>query len=163
LPAYPGAADSPEPAWADAKIRRSDHGETLAVMALLLPVLAIAVTFAWHFNSLGIELAIGWGTVAVTALLVAIDAAFLGRVDLGGTERAGPIALFFGMCFLWILGYPVAFFRDIHWDIQDCSTGPTHDCRTVADARPVSTGRRHRHKNEGRRLLRRGVGRSGLS
>ena len=115
LPAYPGAADSPEPAWADAKIRRSDHGETLAVLALLLPVVAIAVTFAWHFNSLGIELAIGWGTVGVTALLMAIDAAFLGRVDLGGTERAGPIALFFGMCFLWVLGYPVAFFRRRHF------------------------------------------------
>ena len=115
LPAYPGAADSPEPAWADAKIRRSDHGETLAVLALLLPVVAIAVTFAWHFNSLGIELAIGWGTVAVTALLMAIDAAFLGRVDLGGTERAGPVALFFGMCFLWVLGYPVAFFRRRHF------------------------------------------------
>jgi len=115
LPAYPGAADSLEPAWADAKIRRSQHGETLAVLALLLPVLAIAVTFAWNFSSLGIDVAIGWGTVAVTALLLAIDAAFLGRVDLQGTERAGPIALFFGMFLLWILGYPVAFFRRRHF------------------------------------------------
>src|SRR6516165_7863612 len=73
LPAYPGAADSPESALPDVAIRRSDHGETLAVLALLLPLLAEGVILVCRFDSLDVQTAISVGTVAVTALLLAVD------------------------------------------------------------------------------------------
>src|SRR5215475_8932307 len=61
-----------EPTWPDVKIRRSDHGETSAVLALLLPLAAQGLILACHFESLGIAMALSWGTVIVTALLLAV-------------------------------------------------------------------------------------------
>src|SRR5262249_19350775 len=84
LPQHPGPPPPQESAW-EAKIRRSDHGETLAVLALLLPLVAQGVVLACRFDSWGIEIALAWGTVAVTALILAVDAAFLGSTDLHGT------------------------------------------------------------------------------
>jgi hypothetical protein len=99
----------------EVSIRRSDHGETLAVLALLLPLVAQGVMLAGRFDSWGIEIALSWGAVIVTALLLAVDAALLGSTDLHGTRRASPGALFVGMIALWILCYPVAFFRRRHF------------------------------------------------
>jgi hypothetical protein len=114
VPRYPEPPLSLEPISPEAKIRRSQHGETLAVLALLLPLVAQGVALAGHFDS-GIEMALSWGTVAVTALLLAADAALLGPVDLQRSRRASPAALFFGMIFLWIVCYPVVFFRRRHF------------------------------------------------
>jgi len=103
------------PTWQEAKIRRGEHGETLAVFALLLPLVAQGVILACHLDSVGINMALGYGTIAVTALLLAVDAAFMGTIDLHGTQRSSPVALFFGMLFLWIICYPVTFFRRRHF------------------------------------------------
>jgi len=115
LPKYPGEPSPPVSSWPDVRIRRSDHGETLAVFALLLPLLAQGVALALRSDSLGIQVALSWGTVVVTALLLAADAACLGSTDLRGTQRCSPVALFFGMFLLWIVCYPVAFFRRRHF------------------------------------------------
>jgi len=115
LPKHLGSPLPLESTRPEANIRRSDHGETLAVLALLLPLVAQGLALACHFDSLGIELALGWGTVAVTALVLAVDAAWLGTIDLQGTTRSSPVALFFGMLLLWIICYPVAFFRRRHF------------------------------------------------
>jgi hypothetical protein len=104
-----------EPILPDITIRRSDHGETLAVLALLLPLAAQGLALACHFDSLDIGIALGYGTVIVTALLLAVDAGFLGTFDLQGTRRCTPGALFFGILLFWIICYPVAFFRRRHF------------------------------------------------
>jgi hypothetical protein len=103
------------PTLPEAKIRCGEHGETLAVLALLLPVVAQGLILACRFDSPGLELALSWGTVAVTALLLAVDAALLGTTDLHGTQRSSPGALFLGMFLLWIVCYPVTFFRRRHF------------------------------------------------
>jgi hypothetical protein len=115
VPKRPGSLAPLEPIAPAANIRRSDQGETLAVLALLLPLVAQSLALACHFDSVGIAMALGWGTIVVTALLLAVDAGFLGTVDLQGTQRCSPVALFFGMLLFWIIGYPVAFFRRRHF------------------------------------------------
>jgi hypothetical protein len=110
LPRY-SATEPPEPALPDVAIRRSEHGETLAVVALLLPLVAEGGILVCRFDSLDVQAALSSGTVAVTALLLAVDAAFLGTVDLHGTRRTWPLGLFFGILLLWIIMYPAAFFR----------------------------------------------------
>ncbi|HEY7423137.1 MAG TPA: hypothetical protein VH682_02745, partial [Gemmataceae bacterium] len=104
-----------EPTWPDVKIRHSGPGETLVVLALLLPLVAQGLALACHFDSLGIEMALSWGTVIVTALVLAVDAEFLGPIDLQGTHRCTAGALFFGILLFWIICYPVAFFRRRHF------------------------------------------------
>src|SRR5262249_29015300 len=95
--------------------RRGGSGETLAVLALLLPLLAQGLALACRFDSRGIEVAVGWGTVGFTALVLAVGAAVLGSIDLQGTRRAGPGALFLGMILFWIVFYPLVFFRRRHF------------------------------------------------
>jgi hypothetical protein len=114
VPKPRGSAMPPGPAWPEARIRPNEHGETLAVLALLLPLVAQGLILACHFDSVGVELALSWGTVLVTALVLAVDAGFLGTTDLRGTQRCSPGALFLGMLPLWIVFYPVAFFRRRH-------------------------------------------------
>ncbi|HMF16250.1 MAG TPA: hypothetical protein VKE98_03545 [Gemmataceae bacterium] len=115
VPKYLDSTLPLEPTWPEAKIRHGEHGETLAVFALLLPVVVQGVILACHFDSVGIGMALGYGTIAVTALLLAVDAAFMGTTDLHGTQRSSPVALFFGMLLLWIICYPVTFFRRRHF------------------------------------------------
>lgn len=115
LPKHPESRLSHEPIALEANIRRSDHGETLAVLALLLPLVAQSIALACRFDSLGIGLALGWGTILVTAILLAVDAACLGTTDLQGTQRGGPGLLALGVILLWIVCYPVAFFRRRHF------------------------------------------------
>jgi hypothetical protein len=115
VPKHRDAALPPEPTWPDITIRHSGPGETLAVLALLLPLAAQGLALACNIDSLGIGMALSWGTVVVTALLLAVDAAYLGTIDLKGTQRSIPGALFFGILLFWIICYPVAFFRRRHF------------------------------------------------
>jgi hypothetical protein len=115
LPRYQGAPLPPESPWPEIQIRRGGSGETLAVLALLLPLLAQGVALACRFDSWALGAALGWGTVLVTGLVLAVDAALLGTIDLQGTRRASPGALFLGIILFWIIGYPVAFFRRRHF------------------------------------------------
>jgi hypothetical protein len=110
-----GSALPPGPTRPEANIRSSEQGETLAVLALLLPLVAQGLALACRFESMGIEIVLGYGTIVVTALILAVDAACLGTVDLHGTQRSGPGSLFFGIIFIWIICYPVAFFRRRHF------------------------------------------------
>ena len=88
-------------------------GIGLAVVALVLPVLSGSVLL--FVTSFAPALAISAGTVIVSSLLLAIDAGRLGRIDLKGRQQGSAVLLFFGMCLLWILGYPIAFFRRRHF------------------------------------------------
>jgi hypothetical protein len=115
FPEHPGSPLLPASTVPDIQIRRTAHGETLAVLALLVPLIAQGLLLAYQFNSSRVEMALLWGTIAVTAFVLAVDAAFLGTTDLDGDERCGPVALFFGMLLLWIVCYPVAFFRRRHF------------------------------------------------
>jgi hypothetical protein len=115
VPRYRDAPLPPGPTWPGANVRRSDQGETLAVLALLLPLIAQGLSLACHFDPAGVAVALSWGAVVVTALVLAVDAALLGAVDLQGTRRSGPAALFFGVLLLWIICYPMAFFRRRHF------------------------------------------------
>jgi hypothetical protein len=81
----------------------------LAVAALVLPVLSGIVLLL--ISSLVAALAIAVGTVLVSSLLLAIDARRLGRIDLQGRYQGSEVMLFVGMCLVWIVGYPIAFFR----------------------------------------------------
>ena len=104
-----------EPTLPDINIRRGDHGETLAVVALLVPLVVQSLALACQFDSLGISMALSFGTVIVTAILLAVDADYLGTIDLQGTHRCTPVRLFFGILLLWIICYPAAFFRRSHF------------------------------------------------
>ena len=88
-----------------------DAGIGLAVAALALPVLAGGILL--FVTSFALALAISGGTVLVSALLLAIDASRLGRndLDLEGRHAESAVMLFVGMCLLWIVVYPIAFFR----------------------------------------------------
>jgi hypothetical protein len=85
------------------------------VLALLLPVGAQGVALASAVDSLGLQPALNWGSVIVTAVILAVDAALLGRVDLKGVRRASPLVIFLGVLLLWIVCYPAVFFRRRHF------------------------------------------------
>lgn len=83
-------------------------GLGLVGAALLLPVVAgVLLCFTTSWVALGISVAM----VVVTAILVALDASRLGRVDLQGRERESPFVLLAGMVAMWIVIFPLAFFR----------------------------------------------------
>lgn len=88
-------------------------GIGLAVIALILPVVAGTVLF--FVKSFWLNLGISAATVLTTSVLVAIDARRLGNVDSNGKSRESPLLLFAGMCLLWIIVYPLAFFRRKHF------------------------------------------------
>lgn len=88
-------------------------GVGLVAVALILPVLAGVVLL--FVASFGLALAISAATVLVSSILVAIDARRLGNVDLMGRQRESAGVLFLGMCLLWIIVYPLAFFRRRHF------------------------------------------------
>ena len=88
----------------------------IAILALVLPVLSgifvlvgPSLPLTSHVYSLlvnGIYIA----TVVVTAVLLSIDARQLGTVDHKGHTRESSVTLFIGMCLLWVVFYPLAFF-----------------------------------------------------
>ena len=85
------------------------RGNALAVVALVLPVLAGCAFF--FIDEFHLALSISLGTVFVTSLLLAIDAARLGSVDLKGQRHISAVILFIGMCAMWLFGYPIAYLR----------------------------------------------------
>ncbi len=89
-------------------------GIGLVAVALVLPVVSGIVLLL--VTSFGFALAISSATVLITSLLVALDARRLGNVDLTGRQRDSAGALFLGMCLLWIVVYPFAFFRRRHFE-----------------------------------------------
>jgi len=99
----------------DIRLATGSGGESLAVLALLLPLLVQCFFFFHTFASEWTGLAIGAATVLVTAILLTIDAAMLGSTDIKGRTREGPGMLFLGMVVLWIVFYPVTFFRRRHF------------------------------------------------
>src|SRR5262245_30761905 len=100
-------SEAPEP------LRSPRIGPALPVAALILPVVAGSVLL--FVTSFGLVLAISAATVVGSSLLMAIDASRLGRTDLKGRRRESPAVLFLGMCLLWIVVYPLAFFRRRHF------------------------------------------------
>jgi hypothetical protein len=88
-------------------------GVGLVAVALMLPALAGAILF--FVTSFGLALGISATTVIGSATLVAIDARRLGRVDLKGRVRESAGLLFVGMCLMWIVVYPLAFYRRRHF------------------------------------------------
>ncbi len=117
----PPQADRPpldrSPAAPSATTTPVRSGNGLAILALLIPIasglvfLSGAVT-GWQ------ALAVSVGTVVVTAILVAWDAARLGPRDRNRKLRGDPGGLLLGMLFLWVFVYPLAYFRRRHF------TGP---------------------------------------
>jgi len=81
----------------------------LAGIALVAPVVAGAALF--FVTSFTVSLGIGVATVLATSILLSVDASRLGRTDSAGRDAGGPVGLFIGMCLLWIVGFPVAFYR----------------------------------------------------
>ena len=107
-------SDGEENRTESAELPRPRHvGIGLAVVALVLPVLSGGVLL--FVTSFGSALEISVGTVLVSSLLLAIDAGRLGRIDLKGRQQGSAVVLFFGMCLVWIVAYPIAYFRRRHF------------------------------------------------
>jgi hypothetical protein len=89
--------------------RKPRPGLVLVGIALILPILSgVLLCFA---PTVAFAIGISAVTVILTAALVAVDAKRLGRIDLKGRQRESAGLLFVGMCLMWIVVYPVAFFR----------------------------------------------------
>jgi hypothetical protein len=99
---------------ASRSIQLEQPGVGLVALALILPVLAgVGLMFVSSFE---IALGISAATVVLSSLLVALDSHQLGRVDKTGKERESAVLLFFGMCFLWIVVFPLAIYRRRQFD-----------------------------------------------
>ena len=81
--------------------------------ALVLPLVAQSLAVA--LDSRPVATALRFGTVLVTAILLTVDAALLGTVDRRGRRRSSPVALFLGIVLLWVVCYPLVFFRRRHF------------------------------------------------
>ena len=88
---------------------QGESGLGLVSVALILPIISgVILCFVKSFPiALGISAAI----VFTTAVLVALDARRLGEVDLNGRKRENAGLIFVGMLAMWIVFYPLAFFR----------------------------------------------------
>ena len=98
-----------EPSGASAMPAVRRVGSGLVIAALILPMVAMPVLLLAHadLSVIGISLAI----VVSSALLVAIDAYRLGNVEPTGRKSEPAIILFLGMCCMWVLVFPYAYFR----------------------------------------------------
>jgi hypothetical protein len=84
-------------------------GVGLAGVALVAPVVAGAALF--FVTSFYVSLGINGATVLVTSILLCVDAFRLARKDPSVRYGGGWEALFIGMIFIWIIGFPFAFYR----------------------------------------------------
>ena len=84
-----------------------------AIAALGVPLLSGCILL--FVTSFAPILAISVVTVIVSSVLLAIDAGRLGNIDLKGRNQGSALLLFFGICSIWIIGYPIAFFRRKHF------------------------------------------------
>ncbi len=86
---------------------------SLAWIALALPVLtAVAECF---ISSGPLNMALGFATVVVTSILIYLDARQLGPLNRKGLVGTSPWGLLIGGILLWIVVYPLAFFRRRHF------------------------------------------------
>lgn len=115
VPWHLGSAQDAEPTAPDIKIKSGTHFELLAVTALLVPLIVQWLGFLGNLDSVTANLALSWGGLFVTAILLTIDAYCLGPVDLQGKNRSGIGALFLGLVLIWVVFYPLAFFRRRHF------------------------------------------------
>jgi hypothetical protein len=104
-----------EPPARDVKINLGSGGEFCVVLALLLPVIVQCIFLFRDIDSVAVEFALVFGTVVVTAILLGIDAASMGRIDLNGQPREGVGGVVAGVILLWFIFYPAAFFRRRHF------------------------------------------------
>ena len=86
---------------------RSEAG--LAIAALILPLIAGSLLF--FVESLALSLLISLTTTVTTAVLLAVDAYRLGRTTSAARQPDSPAALLLGIILIWIVVYPLAFFR----------------------------------------------------
>ena len=96
--------EEPEP-----KGNMTHQGISLVVAALILPVVAGVAEF--FVNTVVLSFAIGGVAVLGSAVLVAVDARNLGKVDRTGKVRMGAGLLFIGMIAMWIVFFPLAFYQ----------------------------------------------------
>jgi hypothetical protein len=90
-------------------------GETLAMLALVVPAVCAGIGFYWKSGSPEIELTVACAVVLMTSLLLAVDAYFLGTIDMRGRPRGGPGSLLAGLVLCWFVCFPLAFFRRRHF------------------------------------------------
>jgi hypothetical protein len=128
-PSTPGDHDErtgvPGSAWSDDSLAgplpkfeenaRAGYGDSLALLALVVPLVAQGLLLAYHFDSDAVVWVVRLGAVAVTALLLVADANRLGSIDQDGFPRGGAGLLFAGLILLWVVVYPVAYFRRRHF------------------------------------------------
>lgn len=91
---------------------RPAANNALAYLALALPVIGAVVEC---FQPDTRVMAMSFGIVVLSSILVFIDAIKLGPVDPDGVERASAGSLLAGGILFWIVFYPVAFFRRRHF------------------------------------------------
>lgn len=89
--------------------RGSSGGHVLPVAALAIPVISGSVLLLLDFS--WISIAISVGTVLATTVLMTIDATIVGRIDRDGRETDGAPTFFLGMCLMWLVFFPLAFYR----------------------------------------------------
>jgi hypothetical protein len=109
LPTY-GDFEAGESRWTDVNLKPRG-GETLAVLALLIPLIGMVLPA----GALATSLLLSTGTVMLTTILLCMDAASMGTIDRYGNRQMSVTGLFFGMVLLWIVFYPLAYFRRRHF------------------------------------------------
>ncbi len=115
VPWEPTANNDIEPPLPDIQLKPGTLGESLAVPALLLPLLTAGFIYFGKLDEKTAGQVLICGTVLVTAILLASDAWYLGAIDAQGKDRGTGTPLFFGMLILWIVFFPMAFFRRRHF------------------------------------------------
>jgi len=71
----------------------------------------LAGSLLFFVESLALSLLISGMTTVTTAVLLAVDAYRLGRANPAARQPDSPAALLSGMILIWIVVYPLAFFR----------------------------------------------------
>ncbi len=87
---------------------RENNSETIGYILLLLPIISsIAILSMNGLSLINYFNFFTWGTVILTSILAAIEASNLGMGKKKGEN--GPVGIFFGMFFLWIIVFPYYF------------------------------------------------------
>ena len=99
----------------------AEGSELLGILLLLIPPISTFLIFFWVGNMILIQgpgstlMGLVCATVLGTAVLAAVEASQIGMgsatdIDKRGKRRSGPVAWFFVMTLLWLLGYPMYLF-----------------------------------------------------
>ncbi len=109
---------TPETAVPERQTYTHEGSELLGVLLLLAPLVSTALIIFWVGNMALIQgpastlMGIMCLTVLGTAVLVAAEASQIGvgslrDLDKNGRKRSGPVAWFFVLTLLWLIGYPM--------------------------------------------------------